>query len=193
MGDVCRKRHSLDGRWCQYSGPQIRHHQTVDGSTVESTDGASTTILDAGGTVTNLVSFESGEGADSVLRGFTLRNSGERAIYVSGAGPTLVDLVVEDVGAVYGAGLYVTGGTPSVSDSTFSAIDGTLGSDIYVDAASDVVVSACAFANGTSSEGELGLGRLLATLVAACARRPDGRAAGSERPDGTCAWSQSDA
>ncbi|MFN7147009.1 MAG: right-handed parallel beta-helix repeat-containing protein, partial [Myxococcota bacterium] len=124
--------------------------------TVASSDGAPSTIIDGSGAGDNLVTFDDGEGEDSVLRGFTLRNGRERAVYVASSGPSLEELVIDEAGAYgTGNGLYVTGGTPTLSASTFSGLEATTGSDVYLDATSTVVIDGCTFDDGTSYYGAI--------------------------------------
>jgi Right handed beta helix region len=74
---------------------------------VESEQGAAVTIID-GRNAGSVVVFQSGEGRDSVLRGFTLTNGGSDfeggAIAVSGASPSILDNVISGNSASFAGG-----------------------------------------------------------------------------------------
>jgi hypothetical protein len=89
-------------------------------------EGPDVTILDAAAAF-SAVTFASGEGEDTILEGFTIRN-GRAAqgagVYVRDASPTLRDLVItgngcEDAssaGRCEGAGVWISGGAPVFED-----------------------------------------------------------------------------
>lgn len=88
--------------------------------TVESAGGPATTVID-GGSAGRVVTFQSGEGLQSTLRGFTIRN-GKGGILVIGASPTIEQNVVTANDAVgsaitLGGGIYLQGGAPLVREN----------------------------------------------------------------------------
>ncbi len=96
------------------------------GSRVVGREGAEVTIIDAAAAF-SAVKFTSGEGADSVLEGFTIRNGSApqgAGVYIQDASPTLRDLVItgnvcEDLssaGRCEGAGVWISGGAPVFED-----------------------------------------------------------------------------
>lgn len=91
--------------------------------TVESESGPAVTVIDGGANGT-VVSFRSGEGRDSVLQGFTLRNGfggltfpyydAGGGVWVYGTSPTVLDNIIEDNLACVGAGISVEFGSPLI-------------------------------------------------------------------------------
>ena len=84
------------------------------------TEGSEYTVIDGDG-VGPVVSFQSGEGAGSELSGFTITGGDATygaGVYVDGASPSLMDLVMEGntctASTCYGTGLYVDQGDPLV-------------------------------------------------------------------------------
>ena len=78
-------------------------------------------VIDAGG-VGSAVVFATGEGRDSVLRGFVVTGAMSSGIVAVGASPTLEELVVRDNEAFLGSGggfCASSGGQPLVRDSLF--------------------------------------------------------------------------
>ena len=86
--------------------------------TVKSVDGASKTTLDGGGTDT-VVTFSDGEGAGSVLEGFTVTNGYSQysgsGIYIAGAAPTIRNNVIAKNAGCAGIGIAVQGGGPLIT------------------------------------------------------------------------------
>jgi hypothetical protein len=107
--------------------------------TVKSAKGRAATIIDAGGQG-RAVTFTNGEGAGSVLRGFTIRNGtdanapglgGGGGIGIFFASPTIRDdLVTNNVACGDGAGIEVYFGSPAVLDNTITGnhVQGCTGS-----------------------------------------------------------------
>jgi hypothetical protein len=103
--------------------------------TVESTAGAAATVLDGGGQPGSIVSFLSGEGPGSVLRGFTIRNGVGGTVlpqapwqYTVGGGihinlssPTVEDCVVENCSAPWGGGIMAGFGWATITGSELDA------------------------------------------------------------------------
>ena len=103
--------------------------------TLTSTDPASetvvaSTVIDGGNTV-SVVTFDNGEGRDSVINGFTITNgngtpaytSGERGmdrtygggISITSASPTILNNVIKNNTSVNGGGIFVAGGSPLIA------------------------------------------------------------------------------
>lgn len=92
--------------------------------TVRSAAGPAVTIVD-GQQLGSVVTFATGEGRGSVLRGFTLKNgrnsSGGSGIRIQSASPTIVNNVVtNNQGCSSGPGINVQGGSPLISANTIS-------------------------------------------------------------------------
>jgi parallel beta-helix repeat protein len=99
--------------------------------TVRSVRGAAKTIIDGNGKG-SVVSFKSGEGSGSVLRGFTITNgTGTRA-----------------EGSAYGGGIYCPGSSPSIKDCTISGNSADIGGGIYCKS-STVFITSCTINNNT--------------------------------------------
>jgi parallel beta-helix repeat protein len=94
--------------------------------TVESIGGPDVTVID-GHSAGTVVTFASGEGRDSVLRGFTLRNGGPNfnppnygdggGIYVGSSSPTIAGNVITHNTACAGCGISVNFGAPRIEDN----------------------------------------------------------------------------
>ncbi|MHC4945062.1 MAG: right-handed parallel beta-helix repeat-containing protein [Planctomycetota bacterium] len=146
--------------------------------TVISEQGASVTAID-GNQLGSVVTFASGEGSDSVLEGFTIRN-GLGGIYCNGASPSIRKIVItdndssglychnsfpvvehtvfSDNGAIYGGGIYNYESSPIVTDCSF--IDNEvykLGGGMYNEYYSSPVVIDCTF-SGNIAHGLFGSG-----------------------------------
>ncbi|HSK81339.1 MAG TPA: right-handed parallel beta-helix repeat-containing protein [Thermoanaerobaculia bacterium] len=92
--------------------------------TVRSSSGPAVTIVD-GQQLGPVVTFATGEGRGSVLRGFTLKNgrssSGGSGIRIQSTSPTIVNNVVTgNQGCSSGPGINVQGGSPLISANTIS-------------------------------------------------------------------------
>ncbi len=90
--------------------------------TLTSSEGASATILDAAGQPT-CITMTQGEGADTVVSGFTLTGATSSAVAIQGASPTLRDLAFQDNVSLGtetgGAGLSVSEGSATLEGCTF--------------------------------------------------------------------------
>jgi parallel beta-helix repeat protein len=90
--------------------------------TVKSSGGAKVTIID-GGNVTSVVTFDSGEGLNSILGGFTIQHGSALneggGIYIYSSSPTVVDnIVTENTAGNGGAGIAVTFSSALVKGNT---------------------------------------------------------------------------
>ena len=121
--------------------------------TLTASAGPDDTILDAAGQ-TGCIRMTQGEGADTVVSGFTLTGATSSALALEGASPTLRNLVVrdnvsEDGGG--GAGLRVTGGgTPRVEDSLFEGNDSLVDGGAIVIEQGSITLQNVRFVENTS-------------------------------------------
>lgn len=101
---------------------------------IESTDGAASTIIDASDLGPYAVRLVNSEPSGAVLAGFTLTNSGAGALTASSASPTLRDLIIEGLGSssATGGAMLLSQSTVSLSDSLLSGNTGQYGGHIYV-------------------------------------------------------------
>jgi len=94
--------------------------------TVRSQDGADTTIIDGQLTGT-VVTFASGEGNDSVIEGFTIKNGEgmqdvKRGISCENASPTIRANKFEIGGGSWACGIDVNGGSPIIEDNQIGVV-----------------------------------------------------------------------
>jgi len=95
--------------------------------TVTSSSGPSVTTID-GGAHGSVVTFSTGETANSVLSGFTIRNGFQSGSFGSGitigsASPTITGNVITGNHAAGGCGINVNGGSPLIQNNTITAND----------------------------------------------------------------------
>jgi hypothetical protein len=96
--------------------------------TVTSSRGPSVTTID-GGALGSVVTFSTGEGAASVLNGFTVRNGLNAiwggGIYILNASPTITGNIITGNHASVGCGIFVDSGSPLIQNNTITANDQT--------------------------------------------------------------------
>jgi hypothetical protein len=111
------------------------YHERVDfhgkAVTVQSSGGPGATVID-GGAAGRVVNFSSGEGRQSVLRGFTIRNGVETSgqsgagVNVFRASPTIDgNLVTGNTACGGGGGVYADQGAPLIEHNVFTGNDGS--------------------------------------------------------------------
>ncbi len=101
--------------------------ETIDfkgkGITLRSADGPQVTTIDGSGLSGSVVQCVTGEGADTVLQGFTITggNANEGGgMFNSGTSPTVIDCIFTgNTAADRGGGMYNTEGNPIIIGSTF--------------------------------------------------------------------------
>lgn len=129
--------------------------------TVRSVNGPKSTVIDGGGQYRGVV-FESFEGPDSVLDGFTIINgrslTNGGGIYIYEAGPTIQNCVVTGNRAGYGGGIYaVTGAsalTPRIRDTAIVAnVADTRGGGMIVGSSAATTVLERLTVSGNTREG----------------------------------------
>lgn len=105
------------------------------GVTVIGLGGPTVTIID-GDSSGSTVTFDTSEGADSILTGFTIKNgSGTTVssyeygggIYTKNASPTITNCIIVDNAADHGGGIYFENGSPTLSDCTITSNDAYTG------------------------------------------------------------------
>jgi predicted outer membrane repeat protein len=126
--------------------------------------GSGATVLDGTGLETSIVTFANGEGAGSVLRGFTLRNGtvgttyGETettfqmggALFVELASPTIIECVFEDNEAEYGGAGFFRESESTIQSCVFRMNDALTWGGALVSSLSDIMIDDCLFENNTS-------------------------------------------
>ena len=137
--------------------------------TVESESGPQSTMID-GNAAGSVVTFDDGEGALSVLMGFTIRNGRAAAgggIYCAGSSPTLTNNIIERNSAVnilggLGGGIYMENASPSITNSIIrlnaasSSLDRlweNLGGGIYCCSSSAPLISGSNISGNSAEKG----------------------------------------
>ena len=130
------------------------YHEGIDfkgkAITVTSAQGAGVTAIDGSGSV-RVVNFSTGEGAGSVLQGFTIQHgytAGANGYFGAGiqvlsASPTITgNIVADNIACGHGAGIYVSFGSPLIQGNTISrnsqqaGCSGGNGGGVYIGGAS---------------------------------------------------------
>ncbi|HUW83046.1 MAG TPA: right-handed parallel beta-helix repeat-containing protein [Phycisphaerae bacterium] len=142
------------------------YHEAIDfggkAITVRSSDGADVTTIDATGLSASVVTCAGGEGADTVLEGFTI-TGGTGTLhfeYLYGGGmhnwqssPTVTDCTFSGNSADYGGGMWNLESSPTVTQCTFSGNSaGYYGGGMY-NAYSSPTVTHCTFSGNTAPRG----------------------------------------
>jgi hypothetical protein len=113
---------------------------------LHSSDGAQVTVIDAGGGYGSVVKCVSGEGADSVLEGFTI------------TGGTGIDACGPGVFCSLGGGMYNVASSPTVKNCIFSgnsatSLDGGSGGGMYNGWGASPTVTGCTFRGNFATFG----------------------------------------
>lgn len=121
---------------------------------VASTDGPESTVIDPAGALAFVVRFEEGEGADSVLDGFTISNEGEQGIRIIDSSPTLRNLVLTGLGSLAdeGGAVFVDGGAPAFEGVQLSSNLALRGAHLYISGGAAVTVVGGSFADGLADD-----------------------------------------
>lgn len=145
--------------------------------TVESADGAGSTVIDGGGVTGWVVTAASGEGAGSVLRGFTVTGGfGQTAsgadtgggFLIQGASPTVEGCVFVGNEGLLGGGVKVVGGSPVFRETSFTGNNALQGAGLYIEFG-DLTIEGSTF-EGNSARG---FGGALAIVASGDARVVD--------------------
>jgi parallel beta-helix repeat protein/predicted outer membrane repeat protein len=125
---------------------------------VEGAHGSEMSEID-GAQAGSVVTFQSGEGEDSLLEGFTIRNGASLAgggIYCMNASPSINDVKITENSSTGagGGGLYCAGSSPVVEKSVISSNTCTgSGGGVYCNYGSPVMKNTCLQQNSASTGG----------------------------------------
>ncbi len=150
-------------------GTYFEHDLDLGGKaiTVTSSGGPATTTIDALG-LGHIFIATGGEGADTVIEGFTLTggdatggpNSGDDrggGIWIENSSPTVRNCTFRMNDAVFGGAMWINGGAPSIEDCVFDDNFSTLrGGAVYLNNADGTQITGCLFTlneAGTSGAG----------------------------------------
>ncbi|HVP12004.1 MAG TPA: right-handed parallel beta-helix repeat-containing protein [Phycisphaerae bacterium] len=124
--------------------------------TVRSASGdAAACVIDCQGSGRGLY-FHSGESAGSVLQGLTIRsaNCDVGAVYCQNASPTLVDCMIRDSTATFGAGVYCeNGASPTLTNCTLANNTASCGGGIGCAQDSDPTLTNCIMRDNLAAYG----------------------------------------
>lgn len=139
------------------------------GVTVRSSDGAAGTVIDVGpvedpGTGKPVVRFDSGEGPNSILDGFTLTGGTGQAVksgdllgggmFIFNSSPTVMNCVFSGNAATDGAGMFSSGGSPTVIGCSFEGNTAARdGGGMEARNASRVSFTDCTFTGNSAIDG----------------------------------------
>ena len=112
---------------------------------IRSQNGNAQTFIDVQGSAGPIVRFANGEDINSVLDGFTLRNSTDSAIEVSGSGPALKNIRVLNCSANEGAAVRVTSGDVDMDNCNFLFNYANRGGAIHISSESSISCFECNF------------------------------------------------
>ncbi|MHC4446679.1 MAG: choice-of-anchor Q domain-containing protein [Planctomycetota bacterium] len=117
--------------------------------TLRSSGGADITTIDATGLNATVVQCVNGEGADTVLEGFTVTGGTNGGMFNSLSGPTVIGCVFRGNIAVLGGGMHNVGNRTTVVNCVFSGnyaffVGGGMYNDVHD---TDVMVINCTFSN----------------------------------------------
>ena len=125
--------------------------------TVISENGAGNTIID-GNASGRVVTFESGEGADSALDGFTIQNGSGGIICSTGSSPTITNCIISGNSASNGGGIrcYLNS-SPTISNCTISQNEASSilgqGGGIYCESSSPQITNCTITENTAKKDG----------------------------------------
>ncbi len=126
--------------------------------TLQSVSGSGACIIDCQGAGRGFI-FVSGETADAVVDGFTVRNgssgfTGAGMNISNNSNPTITNCTFTANAAPFGAGMYNSGSSPTVINCTFSGnASGALGGGMINTVSSNATVTNCAFSGNTADLG----------------------------------------
>ncbi|MBN1362595.1 MAG: right-handed parallel beta-helix repeat-containing protein [Sedimentisphaerales bacterium] len=112
--------------------------------TLRSTSGPQQTIIDAGGS--RGFYFHEGEGADTVLSGFTIRNARAPGatgggIYCEFSSPTITNCIIQNCSAAVGGGIGALGAAPAIIDCAITDCSATYGGAIGLTGVSNATIA----------------------------------------------------
>lgn len=152
---------------------------TVRGSEPGNPNVVQDTIISSEGIDGTVATFDSGEGAGSVLSGFTIQGgigtnlSGQRrggGVLIVASSPTITDCRVYDNTAALGGGMWVgNGSNPDVLDCSFEANSATTnGGAVYLDVTSAPAIIDCSFTGNGAAFGGAIDARTSAAVIDGC-------------------------
>jgi parallel beta-helix repeat protein len=122
---------------------------------LHSSNGPELTIIDAQG-AGSVVTCDSGEGAETVLDGFTITNGSPPSLFGGGmhnysSSPTVTNCTFSGNAAYdYGGGMYNYSSSPTVTNCTFSDNSANNGGGMYSEYSSNATVINCTFSGNTA-------------------------------------------
>ncbi|MHC4428647.1 MAG: dockerin type I domain-containing protein [Planctomycetota bacterium] len=126
--------------------------------TVRSSDGPETTTIDAQQTGGTVVGCWNGEGADTILQGFTITGGMGGTAFGSGminneSTPTVINCMFTGNHGLFGGGMWNIDSSPTVINCTFSAnvTDNAGGGMLNID--SSPIVANCTFSGNSATSG----------------------------------------
>jgi predicted outer membrane repeat protein len=123
--------------------------------TLRSSAGPLRTIINVGAGHRGFL-FRGGEGADTVLSGFTIQNaqvsSGRGAgIYCEFSSPTITNCIIQNCTAVVGGGIGGWGAAPTITDCTITGCSASYGGAIGLIQQSNAIVTRCEIKGNSAS------------------------------------------
>ena len=153
-GDVCVAQPGTYNELIDFGGKAV---------TLRSADGPDATIIDGTGLTGSVVRIVNGQGADTVLEGFTITGgttTGDGGgMYIDGSSPTIkkcyfVSNVADDASptlSTFGGGLYCTAGNPRISECVFGENVAADGAGVSLQNSSAAIFVGCFFTANTAT------------------------------------------
>ncbi|MHC5001826.1 MAG: right-handed parallel beta-helix repeat-containing protein [Planctomycetota bacterium] len=153
---------AADSGWQVLVGPGV-YNEVIDlrGKALElrSTDGPFQTTIDGTGFFLSTVTFDGGEGPDTIVAGFTV-TGGENffggGVSVQGSSPTILDCIITGNGADAGGGLHSFQGSPAIIGCLFVDNVASAGGAIATQGGSLVAVNCTITGNAALMDDEFG-------------------------------------
>mgnify|MGYP003950892535 CR=1 FL=1 len=147
---------SADGDSIVVSAGTYREQINLDGKSVSITGIAGSEDTLIVGTGASTIQFDSGEGPDTIISGFTVQNSDSSCMYIAGSSPHLENLIFDGCGAelsVHGGAIHAVSAAPTLAYVTFSDNRAELGGAIFVGDDSNIHFENCAFNGNEAQDG----------------------------------------
>jgi predicted outer membrane repeat protein len=130
---------------------------------IHSSDGAAATTIDAAGILDQVMQAVSGEDANTIIEGLTLKNGSSAVIgndrgaglNIGGSSPTVIDCVFDSNTATFGGGVYSNSGAPTLRRCVFRNNLAQNGGGMYINTGGSI--EACTFENNTTTSDGAGL------------------------------------
>jgi len=103
--------------------------------------------------------FENGEGADSVVQGFTIYRAGntEGAVVIRNSSPTISDNIIRETAYTVGGGIYIENGSPIITRNIINECEGFKAGGIFLKGSQATVTSNVLYRNITDEGGGLSI------------------------------------